>query len=211
MNRLAFAAAAIVAVAAGLGASWYVFWPRDNDVFAACRKTHVVGGAATIGGPFTLVDHNGRTVTDADVLTVPSLIYFGFTFCPDVCPLDTARNADAVYVLDDRGIEVQPVFISVDPERDTPEQLAAFAETMHPRMLGLTGTAEQVRAAARAYRVFFQRQPGSADDPFYLIDHTTQSYFTLPGHGFVEFFRRDETPEEVADRMACFIAAAARN
>jgi protein SCO1/2 len=151
------------------------------------------------------VNAAGETVTDAEVITEPSLLSFGYTFCPDVCPLDTARNAAAVDILEERGHMVTPVFISVDPERDTPEVVGAFAENLHPRMVGLTGSPEQVKAASQAFRTYYQKQ--DSDDPYYLVDHSTFTYLVLPGHGFVEFFRRDVGPEALADRVQCFVEA----
>ena len=196
---------AALLVAAGAG---YLLWggSRGGDRFAACRSTSISGGAGAIGGPFTLVDENGRTVTDKDVFTRPSLLYFGYTFCPDVCPLDNARNAEATDILIRRGYDVQPVFISIDPERDTPEVVKEFTDALHPRMLGLTGTPEQVKAASQAYRTYYRKQEG--DDEYYLVDHSTYTYLVLPKYGFVEFFTRDVGPEEMADRTACFIDAA---
>lgn len=175
-----------------------------DDIFAPCRSGQVAGG--DLGGPFELVDETGSTVTDQDVITGPTLIYFGYTFCPDVCPLDNMRNALAVEILDQKGIDVTPVFISIDPERDTPEVLSDFTDNFHDRMIGLTGSPEQVRTASQAYRTYYAKQEG--DDEYYLVDHTTMSYFMMPDVGFVEFFRRDVTPEEMADRLACFIDAA---
>ena len=200
-------AAAVIAafMAAGL---WLSLARAPQDAFAACRASQVAGGGA-IGGPFTLVDGTGATVTDQDVITKPSLVYFGYTFCPDVCPLDNARNAEATDLLIARGHDVQPVFITVDPGRDTSPVMAEYAGYMHERMIGLTGTADQVRAAAQAYRVYFRKQEG--DDEFYLVDHSTFTYLVLPGAGFVEFFRRDETAEDIAGRAACFIDAAVAN
>lgn len=183
-----------------------LLYQNADDRFAQCRASAVAGGAGQIGGPFTLVDENGNTVTDQDVLgEKPSLIYFGYTYCPDVCPLDNARNAEAVAILDERGYEIQPVFISIDPERDTPELLKEFTDYLHPRMLGLTGTTEQVAAASKAYRTYYKKQEG--DPEYYLIDHSTFSYMTLPEEGFVEFFRRDLPAEDMADRLACFVDA----
>lgn len=179
--------------------------PKSDDQFAKCRASAVAGGAGQIGGPFTLVDENGATVTDQELLTKPSLIYFGYTYCPDVCPLDAARNAEAVAVLDEKGYDVLPVFISIDPERDTPELLKEFTDYLHPNMVGLTGTPEQVKAASQAYRTYYKKQD---DDPeYYLVDHSTFTYLTLPEHGFVEFFRRELPAEALADKMACFIDA----
>jgi protein SCO1/2 len=176
------------------------------DAFAQCREGAVAGG--DIGGPFTLVDETGRTVTDADVITAPTIVYFGYTFCPDICPTDTQRNAFAIEMLEERGIMANGLFISVDPERDTTDVVAAFTDNFHPRMLGLTGTPEQVAAASAAYRTYYRKQEAEAGDPFYLVDHSTFSYIVLPGTGFVDFIRREDTPENVADRVACFAAAA---
>lgn len=188
-----------------LAATWVLTMSGDNDRFAQCRAGQVAGGASQIGGPFTLVNAAGETVTDAEVIDQPSLIYFGYTFCPDVCPLDAVRNAAAVDILEERGITAKPVFISVDPDRDTPQVLGDFASNVHPRMVGLTGSAEQVKAASKAYRTFYQKQEG--DEEYYLVDHSTFTYLTLPQYGFVEFFRRETTPEAMAERVQCFVDA----
>ena len=185
---------------------WLILAGRGDDQFAQCRATQVAGGAGALGGPFELIDETGRTVTDTQVITMPTLLYFGYTFCPDVCPLDTARNAEALELLEQGGHVAQGAFVSVDPQRDTLEVLREFTDVFHPRMIGLTGSEEQIRAAARAYRVYFARQ--QTDDPFYLIDHSVFTYLVLPEAGFVEVFRRDQSPQEIATRTACFIDAA---
>ena len=203
-----FAIAATLAVIALLGAAYYLTTGKSGGEFAQCQQGSVAGGASSIGGPFTLVNGAGETVTSEQVLTKPSLIYFGYTFCPDVCPLDVARNAVAVEILEELGMEVQPVFISIDPERDTPEVVADFVAAQHPKMLGLTGSAEQVKAASQAYRTFYSKQVAApGEEEYYLVDHTTFTYLTLPGRGFVEFFRRDLGPEKLADQVACFVNA----
>lgn len=203
MTRLA-ALSASVAILALLGGVWYVTAPGGGgDVFAECRTTRIAGGGEQIGGPFELIDGQGRTVTDADVLTEPALVYFGYTFCPDVCPLDNVRNSDAVDLLAERGHAVTPVFISIDPGRDTPEVMADYAANMHSKMIGLTGSDAQVKAASQAYRTYYRAQP--SEDDFYLVDHSTFTYFVLPDAGFVEYFRRDLTAEQVADRASCFL------
>ena len=181
-------------------------WPfadRSGDQFASCRSSAVAGGVSQIGGPFSLLDSGGKTVTDADVITAPSLVYFGYTFCPDVCPMDTIRNAEAIDVLEENGKTANPVFISIDPKRDTPEVVGDYAEAIHPRMIGLTGSAEQVKAASRAYRTYYKAHDD--DDEYYLVDHSTMTYLVLPEHGVVEFFRRDVGPEALAAKAACFI------
>lgn len=185
---------------------WLAFMPRSDDPFAPCRTAVVAGGIGSIGGPFELVNASGQTVTDADIITMPSILYFGYTFCPDVCPLDSSRNAQAVEILESRGIIAQPVFISVDPRRDTPEVVGAFAGFFHPRMIGLTGSPEQVRAASQAFRTYYAAQ--DSGDEFYMVDHSTHSYLVLPGHGAVEVFRHDMTAEQVAETAQCFISNA---
>ena len=203
MTRMYAILAAAIAVAA-LGGMWAATMMRGpDDRFATCRSSQVAGGTSQIGGPFTLLDKTGAAVTDADVLTGPSLIYFGYTFCPDVCPLDTSRNAEAVDLLEAQGKMVTPVFISIDPQRDTPEVVGEFAENLHERMIGLTGTPEQVKAASQAYKTYYRAHP--ADDDYYLVDHSTFSYLVLPEYGFVEFFHRNLTAEELATNVACFL------
>ncbi|MBS1302425.1 SCO family protein [Loktanella sp. SALINAS62] len=197
MNRttMLISAAGIAAVA-GLTAS--LTFGRGQDL-ASCFSTNADG--AEIGGPFTLVNQTGTEVTNKDVITAPSLIYFGYGFCPDVCPIDNARNVAAVDLLDDRGIEATPVFITVDPARDTPEFMADYTANFHPRMVGLTGTDAQVKAAADAYKVYYAK---ADDDPdFYLVDHSAFTYLMLPDTGFATFFRRNTPAEQIADEVAC--------
>ncbi|MEO0913433.1 MAG: SCO family protein [Pseudomonadota bacterium] len=195
-------AGGLTAVAGGLT---YVYVSGGAaDPFAGCRAGTVAGGAAAIGGPFELVRHDGQRVTDADVITGPTLMYFGYTYCPDVCPIDTVRNADAVALLDERGVGAVPVMVSVDPNRDTPEVMAEYTSWMHPRMVGLTGTEEEIDAVAKAYKVYYAKN-GEGED--YLVDHLTYTYLMAPEHGFLDFFKRDDTAEEIADRVACFAAA----
>ncbi len=199
--RVLIASVAVVAAAGMVGGTW-LYTQRATDAFAQCRGGQVAGH---IGGPFTLVDQTGATVTDKDVLTGPALVYFGYTFCPDVCPLDNARNAEVADILEERGVEVTPVFISIDPERDTPEVMADYAANFHPRMIALTGTDAQVKAASMAYRTFYQKQP--SDDGYYLMDHTTFTYLMMPQSGFADFFPREMTADQVADKVSCFVDA----
>lgn len=203
MTKL-FAQAAAVAVAALLGWSAYKIWAsRSADVYADCRDGQVAGG--DIGGPITLVDQTGREVTDAEVLAKPSLVYFGYTFCTDVCPLDVARNTEAVDILEERGFDVTPIFISIDPKRDTPQVLADYAQNLHPKLVALTGSEDQVKAASQAYKTYFKAQ--DSGDDFYVVDHTTMTYLMLPGSGFAEFFTREVTADKMAETVACFLGA----
>jgi protein SCO1/2 len=199
------AMAAIAAVVVVLGVTAVVsFSPSDPDRFAQCRRGAGTAGAK-IGGPFTLVSQTGATVTEAEVITKPSLVYFGYTWCPDVCPIDSTRNAAAVDLLQSRGDDVTPVFISVDSARDTPETLTGFTALMSPKMIGLGGSPAQIDAVVKAYRAYYRVQkPG---DPNTLIDHSTQTYLMDPKLGFLDYYDRDTSPEAVAKSVGCFMDA----
>ncbi|RYH10897.1 SCO family protein [Tropicimonas sp. IMCC6043] len=204
MNTSTLAILAAGALAAVIGGTLaFVMTGGEEDRFAACRTGKVAGGTEQIGGPLELVSETGETVTDKEIFTRPSLLYFGYTYCPDVCPLDTVRNAEAVDILKERGLDVQPVFVSVDWGRDDAQSMADFTYNIHPDMLGLTGSEEQIRAASKAYRTYFSiRDP---EDEYYLIDHSTFTYLVLPETGFLEYFRRDLTPGQLADSVQCFL------
>ncbi len=157
---------------------------------------------ADIGGPFTLVDQNGHTVTDADFRGKYMLIYFGYTFCPDVCPTSLSRNADALALLGDKAEKVVPIMISVDPDRDTPEVLKPYVAAFHPRMVGLTGSKDQVAAVTRAYRVYFAKQPADEGSKTYLVDHSAFTYLIGPDGHFLRFFSHNQTPQDMAAELA---------
>lgn len=198
-----YATAAAIALAALLGWQGYrVMQGQNADAFVACRTGAVAGGQ--IGGSFDLVDTNGAPVTDATLLAKPALIYFGYASCPDVCPLDNARNAEAAALLAKKGLDVTPVFITVDPTRDTQAVLADYVSNFEG-LVGLTGTEAQTSAAAKAFKVYYQIP--EKRDPGYMLDHTTMTYLMLPKIGFVEFFQRDDTAENMAEKAACFLTA----
>ena len=201
-QTFALAASAIVAV--GLGVGGYIAF-SGGTAFAECGGG-MATGAATIGGPFTLVSETGETVTDTDVITRPTLMYFGYTFCPDVCPVDVAVMAQAASIAAENGDEVNTAFVTIDPARDTPEVVADFTELMHPDMIGLTGSEEQIAAAAKAYKVYYQK--AESDDPeYYLMDHSAFIYLMAPGEGFLQVYRRGEAPEAIAENVGCFVDA----
>ncbi len=201
MTRLPALLAGIAAVTL-MAVTWVVTMGRTGDT--QCFGTAVAGGA--IGGPFTLLNADAQTVTDADVITEPTLIYFGYTFCPDVCPLDNARNAAAVEILDDAGYSAKPVFITIDPARDTPDVVGDYAYNFSDDMIGLTGSEDQIRQAAAAYRVVYSR--GDDDPDYYLMNHSVFTYLVMPETGFATFFRREDSPQMIADQVACAIDAA---
>lgn len=198
---LATAGALVVAIA-GL-ALWLTL--AERPVQLSPSMVNVQG--ADIGGPFELTAQNGERITSDELIDGPTLIYFGYTFCPDVCPLDTQVMAEAVDMLDEQGIDVTPVFITVDPARDTPEALADYAEAVHPKMVALTGAPAEIKKAADAYKVFYQRVEVPDSAAGYLMNHTSYFYLMTPGAGLVALFRRDVTPESLAEDIARTLAA----
>ncbi|MHA6287999.1 SCO family protein [Maricaulis sp. CAU 1757] len=166
-----------------------------------------VSGEADIGGPFTLVDHTGSTVTEADFRGRPMLVLFGYTWCPDVCPFSLQVMDAALGQLDaeDQGT-IQPILVTVDPERDTVEQMASYvASPAFPDgLVGLTGSLEQVDAMASTYRVAVRRnnEEGGED---YLVDHSSLIYLMDSEGDFVDVFSPQADPREIAARLQHFL------
>ena len=160
--------------------------------------------ASAIGGPFSLVDQNGKTVTDADLKGKWSLVYFGYTHCPDACP--TALN-DIAIALDQLGPKreaVRSVFITVDPERETPEVLKEYVTSFDAQILALSGSAEEIARAAKAYRVYYAKHPEPGGD--YSMDHSSVIYVMDPEGRFTASFTHQNTPEEIAERLKKLLA-----
>ena len=156
----------------------------------------------SIGGRFTLISQDGRPVTDADFRGKNTLVFFGFTNCPDVCPLTLNNISRAIVLLGADANKIQPLFISVDPLRDTPNVLRKYLKHFDHRIIGLTGTPKQVVAVQRAYRIFAQRRNAvgvGSDD--YLMDHTSISYMMGPSGEFKTFFSNGSTPEEFVTKI----------
>ena len=160
-----------------------------------------------IGGPFTLTDHNDRTVRDTDFRGSFMLVFFGYTYCPDVCPTGLTTMSEAMDRLGDKASAVQPLFVTIDPDRDVPDQLKEYVGFFHPRILGLTGDAGATAAIARAYRVYYAKVPGDdpADAEDYRMDHSTIIYFMGPQGRFITHFRHDEDPMRMAERMEVYL------
>ena len=148
-----------------------------------------------VGGPFMLVDHTGSPRSDADFRGRLMLVYFGFTYCPDLCPTDLQAITQAVDGLGPRGEQIQPIFVTLDPERDTPQHLAEYVPLFHPRLVGLTGEAAAIRAAARAYKVFYEKIATGAGE--YTIDHSGFVYLLDRDGRYLGFF----PPNTPSDRM----------
>lgn len=157
--------------------------------------------ALRIGGPFTLQDGNGKPVTDKDFRGKYMLVYFGYTFCPDVCPTTLNAVADAMDKLGPAASQVQPLFITVDPKRDTATVVKQYAAAFGPNIEGLTGTPDEIASVAKEYRVYYAEHrtgPGPND---YSMDHSSVLYFMSPNGGFIAPIRADQSGEEIAANL----------
>jgi protein SCO1/2 len=162
-------------------------------------------GAALIGGPFSLVDQNGKTVTDEDFRGRYRLVFFGFTHCPDICPAELQVMSAALDELGPKADEVVPIFITLDPERDTPEAVGAYVKNFGPRFVGLTGSPEAIAEAAKAYAVVYSKvQDGTAPDD-YTIDHTALVYFMSKDGKYLEHFAYGTPAAKMAETLRRYL------
>lgn len=162
-------------------------------------------------GPFSLVDHHGQNVTDKDYLGKFMLVFFGYTYCPDVCPTELQTISDALDLLGPNSERVQPLFITVDPERDTPEAMADYVSHFHPTLIGLTGTPEQIATAAENYYARYNKMSSltegeeNEDDDDYFMGHTSSTYLIGPKGRDLHVFNYGDPPEVIAERVQHFI------
>lgn len=161
-------------------------------------------GKAAIGGPFELVDHTGQTVTEADFEGQYTLVYFGFTFCPDVCPTELQAMSVALDLLGDDAEAITPIFITIDPERDTVELMATYREHFHPRMQALTGSSEQIAAAARTYRVYYAKVEDESSTE-YLMDHSAYVYLMDKNGEYLKHFAPNTPPESYVEAIRAIL------
>ena len=195
---VAIGAAAALALVVVAAAAWMLLTPATRSI---------AGGEALVGGPFTLTDQHGADVTEQDFAGRHMLIYFGYTYCPDFCPMSLSNMTQALDLLPPEHAEqVVPIFITVDPERDTVAQLAEYAPLFHPRLVALTGTPEATKAAAQAYRVYFAKAGDDGSDA-YLMDHSTFIYLMGPDGRYVRHFAHNAAPEEIAEAIETALAA----
>lgn len=161
-----------------------------------------------VGGPFELVDHTGRTRTERDFRGKLLLVYFGFSSCPDICPTDLQAIGLALDRLGGDADGIQPLFVTVDPERDTPEHLADYVPLFHPRLVGLTGSAEAIRKAADAYKVYYAKVPLGEGD--YTVDHTAFIYLMDRDGSYLGFFPPGTSAERMVEIIRPRLAGPAR-
>ena len=157
-----------------------------------------------IGGPFALIDQNGKARTDEDFRGKLMLVYFGFTYCPDVCPTDLQNIGLAMDALGEASERVQPLFITVDPARDTTEHLKDYVPMFHPRLIGLTGDAAAIHSAAAAYRAYYAQVPLKDDD--YTVDHSSFIYLMGADGKYLGFFPPGAPPEQIVETLRRYVA-----
>ncbi len=183
-----FAAGAVVA---------YGLRPREQAP-ASPGPAQETTGQALIGGPFSLVDHTGRRVSEKDFLGKPLLVYFGFTNCPDICPSGLQVISAALDKLGDKADRVSAIFVTLDPERDTTQKLAEYMKSFSPRVLALTGSPDEVQAVVKAYRVYARKAPDPANPANYSIDHSSFMYLMDAKGKFSRHLPHTTTPEVIA-------------
>lgn len=188
----------LLAVAVGIGLRLFVLGRGGTPNVS-------VSGAALIGGPFTLTDQDGRTRADDEFRDKLMLVYFGYTFCPDLCPTELQTMSDALDRLGDKAAAVQPIFVTVDPERDTVPVMKQYVSHFHPRLIGLTGTDAAVAAAAKAYRAYYAKAP-IKDGGDYLMDHSGFVYLMGRDGRYLTHFNPQTTADQMADQLAAAIA-----
>jgi protein SCO1/2 len=189
------AAIALAAALVGGLVALAVLQPQVSNVLPSTGK-------ALVGGPFTLVDHTGKTVTEKDFRGRYMLVYFGFTHCPDVCPTGLQVMAAALDKVGAKADQVTPILITVDPERDTPEQLASYVPSFSPRLVGLTGSPEQVAAALKAYRVYAKKVEDPKSAAGFTFDHTSLLYLMDRNGEYIAHFTHATSVDRIAERLA---------
>jgi cytochrome oxidase Cu insertion factor (SCO1/SenC/PrrC family) len=186
----------LLLIAAGLGVYTLTAAPEPQ-----VKST----GEAQIGGAFTMVNHKGETVTEKSFQGRYMLVFFGFTFCPDICPTTLQVVGSALDQLGTKADKITPVLVSVDPARDTPEALKNYVENFHPRLVGLTGTPEQLAATAKAFKVFYQKVDNPTRPQDYLMDHSSILYLMGPDGKFVKHFTYTTDAKKLAEGLAAAV------
>ena len=177
------------AAVAALATLWLALAPRGSS-------------ASLIGGPFALQDGDGKTISDQSLRGRPFLVYFGYTHCPDVCPSELARLSDVLTRMGDKAMPA--LFITVDPERDTPKVMQDYASSFDPHIIGLSGSPQAVGAAEKAFRVFARKGETQADGG-YSMDHSSIVYLMDKSGAFVEAFNLDRPPEDAARELQRYL------
>ncbi len=192
----------LIALALGLVAGAGAAYVTLNIPAGTQGQGQSTTGRVSIGGPFSLVDTTGQRRTEKDYAGKPMLVFFGFTNCPDICPSGLQTLTVALDKLGDKADRLTPLFITIDPERDTPQSLAAYMKSFHPRIQGLTGTPDEVNAAIKAYRVYAVKVPDENDPTRYNVDHSSFFYLMNSNGEYVKHFPHSTEANALADAIA---------
>ncbi|XP_059204265.1 protein SCO1 homolog, mitochondrial [Centropristis striata] len=178
------------------------YFKKEKEELMEKERTKSIGRPA-LGGPFSLVDHNNKPTKSEDFLGQWVLIYFGFTHCPDICPDELEKMIEVVDEIDRiKSLpNLTPILITIDPDRDTPEAMAAYVKEFSPKLIGLTGTLAQVEQVSRAYRVYYSQGPKDEDND-YIVDHTIIMYLVGPDGEFLEYFGQNKKNSEISSLIA---------
>ncbi len=178
--------------------------PPPDQATAAQMMDDLMYGRGTVGGPFTLTDQNGHRRSDSEFRGKLMIVYFGYTLCPDVCPADLMAITQALDALGPSADGIQPIFVTVDPERDT-KLLAEYVSAFHKSLIGLTGTPEEVRKVANAYKAFYTKVPGTRDGE-YAIDHAGVIYLMGRGGEYLGFMPPQTGPEKLTEILRKYLS-----
>jgi cytochrome oxidase Cu insertion factor (SCO1/SenC/PrrC family) len=170
------------------------------------RSTASGSGTALVGGPFTLTDQTGKRVTEKDYLGHYTLVFFGYTFCPDVCPTELQVMSAALDKMGAKADAIQPLFITIDPERDTVDVMKQYVANFYPRLVGLTGSPQEIAAAAKAYRVYYAKVPGKSGANDYLMDHSSIVYMMDKQGMFLKHFTYTTDADALAEALEAAIS-----
>lgn len=183
-----------------LGAMKY--FKKEKEEMIEKERTKSIGKPA-LGGPFSLVDHNHKPTRSEDFLGQWVLLYFGFTHCPDICPDELEKMIEVVEEIDQiKSLpNLTPVLITIDPDRDTPDAMAAYVKEFSPKLIGLTGTGAQVDQVSRAYRVYYSQGPKDEDND-YIVDHTIIMYLVGPEGDFLDYYGQNKRRAEISSSIA---------
>ncbi|MHA1108822.1 MAG: SCO family protein [Alphaproteobacteria bacterium] len=186
--RIVLVVAVMLAITAAFAYQYGLFAPTGSGG----------GGMAKIGGPFTLIDQHGKERRSSEFRGKLMLVFFGFTYCPDACPTTLQIISVALNTLGKQVQDVQPILITIDPERDDVAQLKSYVSNFHPRLIALTGSKQAIAAAARAYKVYYAKAAGQAEDGNYLMDHTSIIYLMGRDGSYLSHFTHKTKPEAMA-------------
>ncbi|MCC8467541.1 MAG: SCO family protein [Rickettsia endosymbiont of Eriopis connexa] len=188
----------VISLLIGVGALYLLLSLRTPEKLLA-GQVNIYEDNVKIGGDFELIDQNGEIFNSDELKGNLSLIYFGFTSCPDICPTSLNKMTEIVKILNKHKIDILPVFITIDPKRDTPIALKEYLKHFHPKFIGLTGNEQQIKDVTDKFKVFYARVNGDDDDPNYMLDHSSFTYLIDANGKYLKHFYLDSSPKKIME------------